>query len=129
MIRTPAANAERLVPKMTTLPPGENAVWYEHPDYPHTWEYLDDFKRQDHIRFHGHTFWLLGLDRAVRAGNWKLVSRHPGKWELYDMNDDRTELIDLAAKNAPKVEELASLYDGWAQRCGVLPWDQVQKRD
>ena len=36
-------------------------------------------------------------NRAVRDGQWKLVSRHPGSWELYDMQRDRTELHDLAA--------------------------------
>ena len=61
-------------------------------------------------------------NRAVRQENWKLVSKHPGQWELYDMNEDRTELTDLADKNAPKVAELKAIYDQWAERCGVLPW-------
>jgi len=59
---------------------------------------------------------------AVRQNNWKLVRKHPGQWELYDMNVDRTELNDLAEKNTPKVGELSAIYTHWAARCGVLPW-------
>ncbi len=61
-------------------------------------------------------------NRAVRQENWKLVSKHPGEWELYDMDEDRTELTDLAGRNQPKVAELAAIYDEWASRSGVLPW-------
>ncbi|HEY64379.1 MAG TPA: arylsulfatase [Caldilineae bacterium] len=67
-------------------------------------------------------------NRAVRLGRWKLVSRYPGKWELYDMIEDRTELNDLADKNKPKVKELAAIYDAWAERCNVLPWEEIRPR-
>ena len=70
----------------------------------------------------GHIFWEHEGNRAVRLGRWKLVSKHAGPWELYDMLEDRTELNDLSAKNRPKVEEFASLYGAWADRVGVLPW-------
>ncbi len=60
--------------------------------------------------------------RGVRAGLWKLVAEHGGGWELYDMNEDRTELNDLADRNPAKVAELAKLYGEWAVRCGVRPW-------
>ena len=38
------------------------------------------------------------------------------------MDTDRTEMHDVAAQNPAKVEELKSLYESWAQRCGVQPW-------
>ena len=60
--------------------------------------------------------------RAVRQGQWKLVSAIGGGWELYDMERDRTELDDLYARNRPKARELERIYDEWAERCGVLPW-------
>ena len=72
-------------------------------------------------------FWEHEGNRAVRVENWKLVSKHPGRWELYDMNENRTELDDLAGKSCTRVKELKSLYADWASRCGVLPWEQVQK--
>ena len=67
-------------------------------------------------------------NRAVRDGRWKLVSRHPGSWELYDMQRDRTELHDLAAARGDEVARLSRRYDDWARRCGVLPWHELQRR-
>ncbi len=67
-------------------------------------------------------FWEHEGNRAVRKGNWKLVLKYPDDWELYDMDIDRTEMHDVAAQNPAKVEELKSLYESWAQRCGVQPW-------
>jgi len=66
-------------------------------------------------------FWEHEQNRAVRLGRWKLVSRHPGPWELYDMVEDRTEQHDLSARNAGKVTELAALYHEWAARALVVP--------
>ena len=63
--------------------------------------------------------------RAVRQGQWKLVSAIGGGWELYDMERDRTELDDLHARNRPKAQELERIYDEWAERCGVLPWSVI----
>ena len=67
-------------------------------------------------------YWEHEGNRAVRQGKWKLVSRHPDKWELYDIEADRTELTNLAEKNPEKVEQLKALYESWAARCGVQPW-------
>ena len=67
-------------------------------------------------------------NRAVRSEQWKLVSRHPGRWELYDMLTDRTELRDLADRYAQVVRDLATIYGAWAQRCGVLAWEEVWRR-
>ncbi|MFN2133301.1 MAG: sulfatase-like hydrolase/transferase, partial [Anaerolineae bacterium] len=64
-------------------------------------------------------------NRAVRDGRWKLVCKYPGDWELYDMIEDRTELHDLAASNVPQVDKMVAIYNEWAERCGVLPWEQV----
>ena len=61
-------------------------------------------------------------NRAVRSGQWKLVSKHPGGWELYDITADRTEQHDLAAKNTDRVREMSAHYDAWAQRAGARPW-------
>jgi arylsulfatase len=67
-------------------------------------------------------------NRAVRQGRWKLVSRHPGGWELYDLEADRTELSNLAEKHPDKVRELTVEHDQWARRCGVVPWDDLPKK-
>jgi arylsulfatase A-like enzyme len=71
-------------------------------------------------------YWEHEGNRAVRQGRWKLVSRHPGNWELYDMEADRTETNDVAARHPDRVREMAALYEKWAARCGVEPWEKVR---
>ena len=67
-------------------------------------------------------YWEHEGSRAVRIDNWKLVAEIGGEWELYDMDEDRTELSNLVEANAPKADEMISLYGAWAERCGVYPW-------
>ena len=66
-------------------------------------------------------FWEHEGNRAVRNGNWKLVSKYPGDWELYNVEEDRTELKDLAATEKSRVKAMAKEYQIWATRCGVHP--------
>jgi len=65
-------------------------------------------------------------NRALRAGDWKLVSRLPGAWELYDMKADRTETHDLAKEQPQKVTEMEALYRTWAQRTAIKNWVGAQ---
>ena len=67
-------------------------------------------------------------NRAVRLGDWKLVSRFPGDWELYNMARDRTELNSLAAQQPKRVVELARLYEQWARRVNVPAPELVAQR-
>ena len=67
-------------------------------------------------------YWEHEGNKAVRKGDWKLVCKYPGGWELYDMAVDRSELHDLSATHPDVVAELSALYDVWAARCGVMPW-------
>jgi len=73
-------------------------------------------------------YWEHEGNAAVRRGRWKLVRKHPGPWELYDMDTDRSELHDLAARYPDKVSELETLYEDWTKRCHVLPWEKLQAR-
>lgn len=67
-------------------------------------------------------FWEHEGNRAIRMGDWKLVSKHPGGWELYDIVADRTEMNDLAAQQPERVAEMAAQWEAWAKRVGVMPW-------
>lgn len=65
-------------------------------------------------------------NRAIRQGNWKLVSMYPAnKWELYDLTADRSEMNDQSAANPKKARELAERYQQWADKVGVLPWKEL----
>ena len=72
-------------------------------------------------------YWEHEGNKAVRKGDWKLVCKYPGDWELYNMVEDRTETVNLASKHPEIVKEFVRLYEIWAQRCNVIPWDELIK--
>jgi len=63
---------------------------------------------------------------ALRDGRWKIVSAYrrdqPTRWELFDMDADRTELNDLADTHPKKLKEMVGKWQAWADRVGVQPW-------
>ena len=59
---------------------------------------------------HETLYFHFGSDRALRQGNWKLVSAKGGKWELYNLDNDRTELNDLSEKFPQRVTKMASKW-------------------
>lgn len=68
-------------------------------------------------------YWEHEGNRAIRVDKWKAVAKSPaGKWELYDMDADRTELHDQAAKESERVKEMVEKWEAWAKRANVLPW-------
>jgi arylsulfatase A-like enzyme len=67
-------------------------------------------------------YWEHEGNRAIRDGRWKLVSRFPDGWELYDMTADRVERTDLAAKHRDVVTRLAAAWEAWAKRTHVDRW-------
>ena len=69
-------------------------------------------------------------NRAVRQGEWKIVSVYPeNKWALYNMKTDRAELYDLSGEYPEKVAELARLYDQWAAHSNVVPFAELEEYD
>jgi arylsulfatase len=67
-------------------------------------------------------YWEHEGNRAVRKGDWKLVAKHGGPWELYDIRTDRTESKDLSTSQPALVAELIDLYERYASRTAVAPW-------
>jgi arylsulfatase len=84
-------------------------------------------------------FWEHEGNRAIRVGKWKLVTRawtdskfgrdDLNKWELYDLEADRTETNNLAAKYPERVKEMSAQWKKWATRLHVLPWPWSYKID
>ena len=59
---------------------------------------------------HDSFWWLHDGNRAIRMGDWKLVSLKKGSWELYDLRTDRSESNDLAASHPEKVREMEQAW-------------------
>jgi arylsulfatase len=72
-------------------------------------------------------YWEHEGNRAIRQDRWKLVSKFPGTWELFDLEADRTEMNNLAAKHPARVQSMTAEYETWANRAQVQPWDAVKK--
>ena len=70
-------------------------------------------------------FWEHEGNAAMRLGHWKLVRDYPNAWELYNMEEDRTELHNLAKQEPERVAAMSLEYEAWAKRCGVLPREGV----
>ena len=89
------------------------------------------FSGQDRNGHPDGLFWEHEGNRAVRVGKWKLVSKWSAngirgrpiggpidnQWELY-----RTEMHDLAADIPEKAQELAAMWQAWADKAGVVEW-------
>jgi arylsulfatase A-like enzyme len=60
---------------------------------------------------------------AVRTARWRYIEWSAGEAgrQLYDMERDRTEMNDLAAKQPKLVESLAKKWDAWASENYVTP--------
>jgi arylsulfatase len=68
-------------------------------------------------------------NRAVRAGKWKLVLKHLGPWELYDMEADRTERRNLVDDQPEIADDLIAKWEAWAKRADVGPWPGPERAD
>jgi arylsulfatase len=59
--------------------------------------------------------------RAVREGRYKLTALRGESWKLYDIERDRIEMEDLAAKQSKLVDSLSKKWDSWAAENQVTP--------
>ncbi len=60
---------------------------------------------------HDSLWWLHEGNRALRAGDWKIVAAgKDSAWELYDFTSDRSEMMNLAEDRPEKVRELAAIW-------------------
>ncbi len=64
---------------------------------------------------HQTLYWRLGNRRAIRHGDWKLLSNPKSgekqTWELYHLTDDISEQKDLSSRHTDKVDELQSKWN------------------
>ena len=81
-------------------------------------------KMEDRMLFFEHL-----RNRAVRAGDWKLVATGlNGPWELYNLKEDRTEMHNLIDTYPEKAKELSKAWEEWAWRTYVKPFPESIKK-
>ncbi len=59
----------------------------------------------------------------LSADGWKIVK--PGNradWELYNLNEDRSEQHNVASQYPERLAEMIGAYEAWAKRCMVEPY-------
>ena len=88
-------------------------------------------------------YYIFG-SRAIYEDGWKAELPYPNNliggspnghkpfdenaWELYNLNEDYTERVDLAKKNPEKLRHLKALFDEQAEKYHLYPlitWDDV----
>ena len=89
-------------------------------------------------------FWEHEGNRAVRKGDWKLISRYSDdyryfqawgwektprerEWELYNIRKDRWELNEVSAGNPKIVSNLKNDFLLWSEKVGVIPRKEIIK--
>ncbi|MFP4367252.1 MAG: arylsulfatase [Bacteroidales bacterium] len=57
--------------------------------------------------------------RMFRENDWKIVRKNDEEWELYNLEDDPTEIFDVAGENAGLVNEMENNYKDVQRRLEV----------
>lgn len=66
-------------------------------------------------------YWAYKGHKAMLMGNWKLDAvSMDAPWELYNMQNDRSELNNVAGKYPNKVQKMGKMWLKWANRVGVF---------
>jgi arylsulfatase len=88
-------------------------------------------------------FWEHEMNRAVRMGKWKLVSTgnlmdggygqwkyyENGPWELYNLDEDRAESLNLSGQYPEMVKEMTEMWKEWADKVPVYPTPWEKKKE
>ncbi len=64
-------------------------------------------------------FTFYGTHNALRKGDWKLVNKDGGPWELYNLDADRTEQHDLSETEASRLAGMQQRWEQWARAMEV----------
>lgn len=60
-------------------------------------------------------YWQFNKAKAIRDRDWKLVKFGEGDWELYNLQQDPTELNDLARIDRDRVNRMSGQWQAWWQ--------------
>lgn len=86
--------------------------------HPNGISFLPTLRGNEQIQ-HPYLAWEHRGTKAVRVGDWKLVSEmsksEQTSWELYNLADDPTELNNLTTQNPEKLKAMERKWDQWMQ--------------
>jgi arylsulfatase len=103
-----------LVPTILELVGGSKpTVWNGEPIPPAPGRSLVPALAGDGAVARDYLWWFHSGNRAIRVGDWKLVSEKDRPWELYNLAADRGESNDLSAKEPGKASQLER---AWSER-------------
>ena len=71
--------------------------------------------------------WEHERNKAIRIGDWKLVTEGDKDWELYNLANDRAEAHNLATTHPERVKVMADRWETWARNAKVIPRDRSEK--
>ncbi|MBL9114961.1 MAG: arylsulfatase [Verrucomicrobiaceae bacterium] len=74
-------------------------------------------------------FWMHEGNRALRTGPWKIVKKFKGPWEMYNIDDDRTEQTDIIGKFPALSQHLIRQWEDWAAVSFVDEWEGEVRND
>ena len=64
--------------------------------------------------------WSVPRHHAIRMGRWKAVKPKRSRvWQLFDLDADGTETVDLAKRDPDRAQALAARFEKWRQRVGA----------
>lgn len=111
-LRTNPGHIIDIAPTLLELAGGKKPTnWNGQPIPPQPGLSLVPALKKDGTVKHDYLWWYHSGNRAIRMGDWKLVSKgETGPWELYNLARDPSETIDLAAKNPKKARELEQAW-------------------
>lgn len=78
---------------------------------------------------HDKLYWRFGQQRAIRAGDWKLVQAVGIEdWQLFNLAKDVSESTDLSTQHPEKRQELELAWNEWNKTLEEPRWKQNRAR-
>jgi arylsulfatase len=119
-----------LAPTLVELAGGPwPTTWAGHAVPPPPGRSLAPVLAKDGAPLHESLWWRHEGNRALRAGDWKIVAAGTNAaWELYNLRLDRGETTNLAARQPEKLRELELRWNRWWEEIRALATQDVPGR-
>ncbi|MEM9329104.1 MAG: arylsulfatase [Bacteroidota bacterium] len=124
-----SANIVDLMPTVLELAQVEYpAVWEGHPVKPQMGvSLLPALRKKGPLDQRTMYFEHMSHEGMIENG-WKAVRLRKQDWELYYLNEDRSEMNDLARIYPDRLELMVMKYNAWKHRNKILPREEIEAR-